>query len=432
MALQLGNRARKGLRYLAIGVFAAIVFVFALQMTFPYDRVKDKVVDLLSGSYDVSIGSVERGFMPGRVYFKAVTLRTRAASKDEQVTTFYIEKLEIDLGLLALLRSTASVSIDAKIGAGHIKGSIELPGFGKKGFKVHAEGTDLPGASLPIRMGLGLPMTGKIEFSVDLDLPNERNKAGHVGPDWTKAEGSVELSCPSGCTFGDGKTRLKPLLKNSRNQVMVGDGIDFGKVNIDTLFAKAVLTPSGGDSKPAKLEVTRFDAKSLDGDLKVEYAMTLAPEFGDGVVNGCLRFRGSEALLKREPKTFAAIQTTGAELRPDGMFHIKLTDKFKDMKRLNMQCGPGTSTGNGENFGGTPGRPNLTVQPDEPIRPIPPPTQPPPLQPPPPSAAPAVPAPTDAPRAMRPATEGEIQPPPPSAPPEGAGTAGAGGAANTR
>ena len=40
----------------------------------------DKAVELLSSSYDVSIGSVERGWMPGRVYFKAVTLRTRASS----------------------------------------------------------------------------------------------------------------------------------------------------------------------------------------------------------------------------------------------------------------------------------------------------------------------------------------------------------------
>lgn len=421
MAFHLGNRARKAARYVVIGVFALVVFVFALQMSFPYDRVKDKLVDVLSSQYDVTIGDVERGWIPGRVYFKAVTLRTRAAKSDEQVTTFYIEKLEIDLGLLALLRGTAAVSIDAKIASGHITGKVELPGFGKKRLRIHAEGKDLPGAMLPIRIALGLPMTGKIEFAVDFDLPNERTKTGRIAADWTKAEGTVELSCPAGCTFGDGKTRLKPLLKNSRNQVMVGDGIDFGKVNIDTLFVKAVITPSGGDSKPAKLEVTRFDAKSADGDLKVEYAMTLAQEFGDGIVNGCLRFRGSDALLKREPKTFAAIQTTGAELRADGMFHIKLTDKFKDMKRLNMPCGPGTSTNNGEDFSGARARPNLTVQPDEPIRPIPPPTVPPPAAPPP--IVPPPPPAADAGPPMRP-VEGDIVAPPPSAAPEG--TAGAG------
>ena len=88
---------------------------------------------------------------------------------------------------------------------------------------------------------------------------------------------------------------------------MVGDGIDFGKVNIDSLLAKAEI-------KNGKFEVTKFDAKSKDGELHVDYSMTLEKDFGNSVVAGCLRFKGSEACSSREPKTFAALQTTGAEL----------------------------------------------------------------------------------------------------------------------
>ena len=370
MAFHLGNRARLALRYAGIAVVALIVFVFALQMTFPYNRVRAKVEESLQEKFDVKIGDVERGWLPGRVYFKAITLRTRQTKPNDPVTTFYIEKLEVDLGIFALLRGIASVDIDAKIGPGHIKGNLAV---GKSGTNAHIDGVDLPGGSLPMRALLGLPMTGKIEFSVALDLPNDTPKGGgKPAPNWAHASGKIDLSCPSGCTFGDGKTKLRPLLKNSSNQVMVGEGIDFGQVNIDSLVAKVEITPATSEKGTGKLELKQFDAKSKDGELHIEYAMALEKDFQESQVTGCLRFKGSDALQKREPKTYAAITTTGAEIHAsDGLFHIKLTDRFRDMKKLNMECGPNVrAIGNGENFTGVPkpnmGRPNLTIQPEPP------------------------------------------------------------------
>lgn len=359
----LGPRTRRVLRYVGLTVFALVVFVFALQMSFPYGRVKDKLVEALSEKYDVTIGGVERGFMPGRVYFKAVTLRTRQSSPDEVINTFFIKQLEIDAGVLSLIGGTLSADIEAQIGAGTLSGSISIGKFGRGDISASFRGDSLPGDALPMRAALGLPMTGKIEFSVNLALPIEKSKLGRTAINWQKARGSFSLACPTGCTFGDGKTKLKPLLKNTRNQVMVGEGIDFGKVNLDSLVAKATI-------KSGKLTLDRFDTKSKDGELKVDYTMTLEKEFGESVVAGCLRFKGSDDLLKREPKTYAAIQTTGAELRGDGLFHIRLTDQFKNMKRLNQECGPNTQINNGENFGkDRPDRPGLTVQPTETAKP---------------------------------------------------------------
>lgn len=392
--INLSPRVRKILRYVAIGVFSLIVFVFALQLSFPYNRIKERLVDQLSEKYDVSIGDVERGIVPGRVYFNDVNIRTRPTKPEEPVTTFLVKRLEVDVGLLPLISGTLRVKLDASIGKGDIDATVWLKGFGKKGIKFTAEGSHLAGTSLPLRAALGLPMTGTIEFSAALDLPYDRPKAGKPVPNWKAAEGAFSISCPSGCTFGDGKTKLKPLVKNAGQQAMVGEGIDFGEVNIDSLVAKAEI-------KKGKLEVTKFDAKSRDGELHVDYAMTLDKEFGNSIVAGCLRFKGSEALLKREPKTYAAIQTTGAELREDGLFHIRLTDRFSTMKRLNQECGPTTKVGNGEDFSNhQPARPRLTVQPPEPPKPAmnapTPPIEPPPPPPPTGSATPGSAAPGSA------------------------------------
>jgi type II secretion system protein N len=366
MAVPLSPRVRKFLRYAAIVVFSVVVFVFALQLSFPYDRVKDRMVDALADKYDIAVGDVERGFVPGRFYFNDVTIRTRPSKPEEQVTAVTIKRLEVDFGVLPLFRSTLRVYVAAQMGArgadGDLAATVWLPGFGKKGFRIEAEGQNIH--NLPLQAALGLPMTGKIDVSASLDLPNEQPKAGKPIPNWKAATGEFSIACPNGCTFGDGHTKLKPLVKNPGQQAMVGEGIDFGQVNIDSLLAKAEI-------KGGKLEVTKFDAKSKDGELYVEYAMTLDKEFGNSMVAGCLRFKGSDSLLKREPKTFAAIQTTGAERRADGLFHIRLTDHFSMMKRLNQECGPNVKqVTNGENFsGGPPAPPKLTVMPDEPKRP---------------------------------------------------------------
>ncbi len=370
----LGPRTRKVLRYSGIGVLALVVFVFALQMSLPFDRAKDKLIEALSPNYDVTIGSVERGFIPGRVYLNAVSIRTRPKPDDPVVTTFYIERFKGDLGLLALVGGNLSLDLDAKIGNGHISGNVTLPGFGRKGIDIHLDGKDLPASNMPMRGLIGLPMSGKLEFSVALDLPNETAKNGHTGANWQKAEGEIEVGCPSGCTFGDGKTKLKPLLKNRSQQVMVQDGIDFGKIDIDSLLAKV-------DIKNGELDVTKFEVKSTDGELHVDYHMKLEPSLDESIVTGCLRFKGTDALLKKEPKTYGAIQTTGAELRGDGLFHIKLADRFKDMKRLNAECGPNAKPDDtGPPVGGgfrPPARPNLTIVPDDAPRPPTPPAPPP-------------------------------------------------------
>jgi type II secretion system protein N len=279
----LGPRTRKVVRYGGFALVGLITFVFAVQLTFPFGRVKDKVVELLSEKYDVTIGDVERGILPGRMYFKAVSLRTRPTSVDETPTTFYIEQLEVNLGLFALLRGTASVKLDAKIGPGHIKGTVALS---KDGTEVDVVGEDLPSASLPMREALGLPMTGKIRFAFALDLPTEKSKSGKAGPNWTKAQGGLELACPTGCTIGDGKSKLRAKLKNRAQQAFAEGGIDFGKVNVDTLFAKVEI-------KNGKVNVTRFDVKSPDGELHVDVDMTLNQDLQSSVVTGCLRFKGS-------------------------------------------------------------------------------------------------------------------------------------------
>lgn len=376
-AAGLGPRSRKILRYAGFALLGLVTFVFAFQAVFPFQRVKDRIIDALSDKYDVTIGSIERGIMPGRMYIHAITVRTRPTKSDEVASTLYVEQLEVDLGIFALLRGAVAVKLDAKIGAGRIHGTVALS---KTNTSVDLDGSDLPSGSLPMREVIGLPMTGKLRFAIELELPNEKAKTGNkIGPNWAKAAGFVEVACPASCVVGDGKTKLKPKLKNARSQAMAEGGIDFGKVNIDSLVARLEI-------KNGKADITRFDAKSGDGSAKLDLDVALNQDINSSLVTGCLRFNGTDALLKREPKTFSAISLTGAPLGPDNMYHIKLDGPIKDLKKLPLVCGPAANTAmdNPGGSGGSPSRPTLPIT-NEPthVPTIPPPTPaPPPVMPP--------------------------------------------------
>jgi type II secretion system protein N len=361
----LGPRGRRITRIVGFVFLFFLTFVFALQWTFPFDRVKDKIVEVLSAKYEVEINGVERGLIPGRVYFKAVTLRTRPEKAEDIATTFYIERLQVDVGLFALLGSTASIDIDAKIGPGHITGNIAIS---KSETSIHIDGDNLPSAMLPMKEAIGLPMSGKVKFEFDLDLPNEKQKTGRAGPNWQKASGGAVFQCPGGCTIGDGKTKLKPKLKNNRNQAFAEGGIEIGMINMTSLYAKV-------DIKKGHLVVSKFDTKSEDGELHVDFDMTLARGIDDSTVAGCLRFTGSQALLKRDARTHAAISTTGAPLGPDNLYHIKLDGPVKQMKRLGVVCGAAAASAGSTNdkFSEKPDRtPNLpTPMPEQPPPPPP-------------------------------------------------------------
>ncbi|HEY1551526.1 MAG TPA: type II secretion system protein GspN, partial [Kofleriaceae bacterium] len=294
------------------------------------------------------------GIMPGSVTFKAVTLTSRPAKPGDTPSVLFVDSVHVDLGVLALIGMTASIDLDVQIGVGRIKGNISLGKFGRGTIKVDVDASSIPGRDLPLGSWGVPPVVGKLDAHVDLELPIMKTKSGREMRDWTKADGNLSLSCPSNCTLGDGKTKLKPLLKNRSNQALVGDGIDFGQLSIDSLVIEGKFTPSVGDPeshssayKPGKFDVTKFDIKSKDGELHVDYSMTMAPELDESVVAGCLRFNVTENLLKTEEgkKTFAAVSTSGAEKRADGLFHIKLSDHLKDMKRLNLECGPNAKPG---------------------------------------------------------------------------------------
>ena len=310
-AINLGRRGQLAVKIGGFVLLGILSFLFALQATFNYNRVKDKfLVEGLAGSYEVTVGEVSRGIMPGKFTLERVTLRSRPTKVDEVPTVMVFDTIEANVGVFALITGAISVDFEASIGGGTVTGSVELPTSGNGSFKLNASGHGIKGDALPqLREAIGLPLIGK----VDLGLAFNVSKG-----DWRQATGSITLGCPRGCTLGDGQTKFKPRVKSTRSAAMMGEGVEFGRVDIDKLSGKVEL-------KAGKLEVTKWDFESKDAELKVELGMKLGKRLKDAeLVVGCFRFKATPALQAREPRTATAISLIGGILGPDGLFHVKL------------------------------------------------------------------------------------------------------------
>lgn len=327
LGITLGKRSLMALRILGYIALGIVSFVFALQMTFPYSRVKDRVQDALSAKYDTTIGGVERGFMPGKMILTNVSLRTRPTQPNQTPTLIYVKEISVDLGILALIGKTVAVDVEAEIGNGTLSGTVKLE---KERVRINFESASLPGNSLPFKDLVGLPVIGNIAFAIDFDLRLVRNKV-----DWTKALGTVKLECPAGCTVGDGKSKIRPAVTRPNQQEFVKDGIEFNKLTFDKFLAQLEI-------KKGVAKITKWEVPSKDGEIHLDFEAKLEPLLNDSQVTGCLRFNGSADLEKRDYRTYMQLRTLGAPLSSiDNLFHIRLTGPFRQIKRLAQECGPG-------------------------------------------------------------------------------------------
>ncbi|HEY4241672.1 MAG TPA: type II secretion system protein GspN [Kofleriaceae bacterium] len=365
---------RRMLRNIALYAIVGIVaFIFGFQATFPMLRVKKKAEEQFAAmGYDLTIADsdVHRGILPGSVSFDNVTLRTVPAKPDDVPSIIFINHLDAHVGLFAIAHGIVSIDFDAKIGPGSLSGNIRTGVFwGHHDLDIDIKGTKIPPGTIPLREGIGLPLAGdgKVEMALKMSLPGIAGKNGGNSYQWDKLDGALDLSCPHGCNIGDGKTKFKMKLKNARQQAVLGDGVEFGHIVLDSLVARI-------EAKNGKLEITKFETKSNDGEAHLDAVVTLTPALGDSLITGCIRYTVTESLRDREAMTWADITTLGAPRGPDGLFHIKLDGKLKDVKRLPLICGPdapGVKQGmdNPAALGGARPRPTVTIQNEDEIRP---------------------------------------------------------------
>jgi hypothetical protein len=233
------------------------------------------------------------------------------------------------------------VNIDAQIGGKHLLGEFT---FSKQNFSVKIDGDGIPAGKLPTREYAVFPIAGNLDVHVNLESKIEKNKV-----DWSKLVGKINLRCPKNCQIGDGSYVKFPSI-NARNDAMVGKGVEFAPLMVDSFVAQV-------DMAKGVAKMTKWDFKSEDGEAKLEAEVKLDKVFDNSIIDGCVRYKPSDVLRKRQEKTFNQIMLIGGLLGADGMFQVRLSDRMGRIRKVGQECT------NIENAAADK-KPNLTVTPD--------------------------------------------------------------------
>ncbi|ACY15151.1 type II secretion system protein GspN [Haliangium ochraceum] len=314
--MTLSDKQKRILRWVGYPLLALLVFSFTLQRTFPYERIKEKIVELAKPSYDVEIVSVEPGFWPGAMVLETILLKSKPKTPSEEPSVILIDRLEIDIGLLALVVGTAAIDIEATLGEGTVSGEVSVT---SSQLDTHFVTEDLSLDAIPgIQAVVGLPMKGNLNAEIDLSVPESR---------WDLAEGLVTLSCP-GCVAGDGEAKIKPRQRRGRAAMFGGEGLTVPALNLGDLSGRVVIGNGRG-------VIEEFEAESVDGVLAVRGEVQFAAALAEArFEQACLRFRLSDALKQREPE-FGNVQLLmGAPPQDDGFSNIKMLGKVSEMRML--------------------------------------------------------------------------------------------------
>jgi type II secretion system protein N len=404
MNFSLSPRAKRILRWVGYPLLALVSFLFMFQLTFPYDRAVDRFKDGLAAKYIVTVGSVDRGFWPGSVTLSSVTLHPRPTKAGEEPTPIFIKEVSLSVKMLdlldvpALIRGKVAVQISASVGNGTISGAVRLAGGKLAGVTMTID--DVAAGTVPGLAGVvGLPVGGKLDGEVDFDLADG---------DARQAEGKVSISCKADCTIGDGVAKIYPKARPGSAAAAFGaQGMTVAKLLLHDWSAEMTLSKG-------KLDLAKFDFHSDDGEIFADFHAQIQKTLKDSPVTGCIKFKASEVLKKREPKFGNGLDVTGAPLGPDNYYYVKLTGTLGDVKRRPEICSldgsvvPGTTKSDTsviDSSGRVVTRPRITPSADEAIRPTP--TIPPPVAPPPEVAPPPPPPPSEG----QPAAGGTIPPP---------------------
>jgi hypothetical protein len=195
-----------------------------------------------------------------------------------------------------------------------------------KARRISVHQREVPLAEMPMgRWLIGIPMHGMAEVDIDVEAPIVGGTARY-----SKAHGTIAMGCATGCTIGNDKAKIDfaPDMQ-----------LEFGHLTFDKFDMR--MTVGNGHAK-----LDHWAVESPDLKLTIDLDITLADDFSQSTVDGCVRFAAGAGLADRQPKTATVISLTGANLDRDNLYSIKISGTIGATKRLAQACGAGATAVN--------------------------------------------------------------------------------------
>lgn len=308
-------------------------FLLFVYWTFPYDRVRDRIIAEFEKSQRVppggarqvlTIGKLEPSWFTG-VVLKDVALTTYPADPNKPKSVLAADEIKARVSFGSLFSSAKDLSFSAKALGGTIEGSVthklsQNPSPtppGKKDTGPRFDRTikmELDGISLaelgPLRDAIGTAVGGTLKGSIDVTYGETRID---------KANGTVSLELEN-FWVSDGKTPFKiPALK----AVFGSEDITLPQINIGNVPIQVAV-------KNGVATLEKMEGKGKDLELGVDGRIVLRESVPESDLAVNLRFKFNDSYKKKGESTAGLLLILDSEpklrasKRPDGYYSLRV------------------------------------------------------------------------------------------------------------
>lgn len=280
------------LKYIGFAAFFGVAFIISLYLTFPWDSAKDFALQKASVAtgMELSAKSLEPSWITGIV---AKDVSILPAGQEEPIT---LAELRARIHLLPLLTGGRGITADLPIAQGTVHADVV---DSSARTQVQAE---LKGIQIALVPGLqdatGVPLNGELDLTADMDLDKAKPEA---------SSGTIKLSGTGLELLKGGKVAGMTL----PFELSIGD------------FAWTIPITDG----KAKLDKLAIKGESVE--LELDGTLTLNAELARSIPNLVVKFKPTDAFLKKEPLLNALLANISRAKGSDGFYAYTLTGSLK-------------------------------------------------------------------------------------------------------
>jgi len=336
-------RAKKALKALLYPLFYLVALVCSLSLTFPYDRLKERLIAEFNSRQPAGTGSrlevdAMSGYWLSGVEAQGVRLvpPTPVQSGDTKAKApapIELADIHVRLSLLRLLVGTTHLNFGGDAFGGSVSGYTS-DADGARHISIELDGVNVN--DLPVlREAVGLPMEGKLSGMVELKLPESK---------LSKAEGKIDLTIVD-LAIGDGKAKIR-------------DTIALPKVAAGELTLVA-------EASDGRLKIEKLSASGKDLELAADGSIRLRDPFDSSLAELSMRFKFSDAFKKRNDTTKALFGEPGSSMpglfdldpknkrakRPDGFYAFRMTGPLAKLDAQPAPLGAASAPARGRGAG---------------------------------------------------------------------------------
>lgn len=313
---------KRAAKWVGYPLFFVFVFLLFAYWTFPWDRVRDYIVQevetpmrggrRVASGFELEIVDLSPSWGTG-VDLTGVRLVKLPTEPDERPVDVTFESVHARVGLLSALMGDLDLDFEAVVAGGDVSGHFEQSGE-DVAFDVDIENVNLRRISI-LRAYLPLPTQAKLNGHVDLAMGEQANATN----------GSIDLRL-EGLKIGDGQAKLA--IEGMGDGITV-DEIDAGNVAIEGTVENGVLNLRRFQGRGADLELGGAGELRVMRPFELSRADVLVRlKFTDAYKEKSDRTRALFSLLDLQPRLRSFKTSDGAlQIRIAGTLAGRITTR---------------------------------------------------------------------------------------------------------